>query len=133
MKKILTLIISIVSIVHVEAQYKKAYEIFTAEGKKSNFTKLTKKLEKANVLFFGEIHNDPIAHWLELELVKDLSSQRKLIIGTEMFEADQQKELNLYLEDSINEKQLAENITLWSNFNTDYKPLIDFAKGKKYL
>ena len=113
------------------SQSKKAYEIFTAAGKKTKFSKVIKQAIEKEVLLFGELHNNPIAHWLEFELVKELSTKRKLILGAEMFETDQQEELNLYLKDSINQEALAQNIKLWSNYNTDYKPLVDFSKAKK--
>lgn len=131
MKNLVLFIFSFFLILKIEAQHKKAYEIFSASGKKVSFPKLVKKVQATNVLFFGEIHNNPIAHWLTFELIKTLSTQRKLIIGAEMFESDQQKELNRYLQDSIDHKLLAENIKLWSNYDTDYKPLVDFAKAKK--
>ena len=31
-------------------------------------------LERQDVVFIGEIHNCPIAHWMEYEIVKDLTT-----------------------------------------------------------
>lgn len=113
------------------AQEKKAYQLFDKNGKKVGYKKLLKASEKAEVVLFGEYHNNPIAHWLQLELTKDLANKKKLVLGAEMIEADNQKQLNQYLKDEINQKQLDSTARLWPNYKTDYKPLVDFAKEKK--
>jgi uncharacterized iron-regulated protein len=91
-----------------------------------------KAVEKTQVVLFGEYHNNAIAHWLELELTKDLSQKRKVILGAEMLEADNQKQLDQYLKGEINQKQLDTTARLWPNYKTDYKPLVDFAKENKF-
>ena len=113
------------------AQEKKAYQIFDKKGKKVSYAKLLKAAEKTQVILFGEYHNNAIAHWLELELTKDLSQKRKVILGAEMLEADNQKQLDQYLKEEINQKQLDSTARLWPNYKTDYKPLVDFAKDNK--
>jgi uncharacterized iron-regulated protein len=115
----------------VFAQNKLAYQIFDKKGKKVSYAKLLKAAEKTQVVLFGEYHNNAIAHWLELELTKDLSQKRKVILGAEMLEADNQKQLDQYLKDEINQKQLDSTARLWPNYKTDYKPLVDFAKENK--
>ena len=45
-----------------------------------------------------------------------------------MIESDNQKQLDLYLNDSINQKAFDTVARLWKNYKTDYKPLVDFAK-----
>ncbi|MCF6128589.1 ChaN family lipoprotein [Flavobacterium sp. AS60] len=113
------------------AQEKKAYQLFDKNGKKVSYVKLLKAAEKTQVVLFGEYHNNAIAHWLELELTKDLAQKKKVILGAEMLEADNQKQLDQYLNGEINQKQLDSTARLWSNYKTDYKPLVDFAKENK--
>jgi uncharacterized iron-regulated protein len=48
-----------------------------------------------------------------------------------MFEADDQIALNEYLAGKLSEKTLKDEVKLWTNFGTDYKPLLDFAKTNK--
>ena len=48
-----------------------------------------------------------------------------------MFEADDQITLNEYLSGSVSEKTLKDEAKLWTNFPSDYKPLLDFAKKNK--
>lgn len=110
------------------AQHKSPYALFSSEGKKSNYQKLLKAAEKADVVLFGEFHNNPIDHWLQMELTKDLHSKNKIILGAEMIETDNQDALDLYLQDSLDVKGLDTNARLWNNFKTDYLPLVDYAK-----
>nr|WP_314603703.1 ChaN family lipoprotein [uncultured Capnocytophaga sp.] len=113
------------------SQEKKAFVLFDKKGKITTYKRLLKASAKADIVLFGEYHNNPIAHWLQLELVKDLEPKRSLILGAEMFERDNQKELNSYLQGTINQKALDSLARLWNNYKTDYKPLVDFALNKK--
>ncbi len=110
-----------------------AYQIYTSEGKPTNFEKMLKAVNKKTFVFFGEEHNNTIAHWLELELAQQLYIQHKnkLVLGGEMFEADNQYILNEYLGGYISPRSFQNEMRLWSNYNTDYKPLIEFAKAER--
>lgn len=112
------------------AQKKQAYQLYSAQGKKVSYGKLLKEASKSDMLLFGELHNNPIAHWLQLELVKDLHEKRELVMGAEMFETDNQDALTAYLEGRIDAKGLDSLARLWNNYKTDYAPLVDFAKSK---
>ena len=92
---------------------------------------MLKKVKDTDVLLFGEHHNNSMIHWLQLQVTKDLQKQRELILGAEMFEADNQKALNDYLAGTIDQKALDTVARLWKNHKTDYKPLVDFAKENK--
>ena len=94
---------------------------------------MTRESIDAQLILFGEFHDNPISHWLELELLKELFNQKgkKLILGFEMFEQDQQASLDRYLIGGITDKQLKDSLRLWPNYSTDYKPLILFAKENK--
>jgi uncharacterized iron-regulated protein len=114
----------------LQAQDKKAYQLFDQNGKKTTYDKLLKASSKTQVVLFGEFHNNAISHWLQLELTKDLSQVKPIILGAEMIEADNQKQINQYLKGEIDQKKLDSTARLWSNYKTDYKPLVDFAKEK---
>jgi len=113
------------------SQEKKAYQIFDKNGKKSSYEKVLKAGEKSDVILFGEYHDNSVVHWLQLELTKDLAEKKELVLGAEMLEADNQMQVNQYLNGEINQKQLDSSARLWKNYKTDYKPLVDFAKEKK--
>jgi uncharacterized iron-regulated protein len=113
---------------------KAAYQLFDAKGKKISYAKWLKKAAETDVICFGELHNNPIAHWLQYELLSDLIQQRgaeNLVVGAEMFEADQQAALSQYLNGEIDAKGLDEAIKLWPNYETDYKPVVDLCKKNK--
>ena len=131
MKKIITSILLFATIISA-AQDKKAYQIFDKNGKKTSYEKLLKAGEKAEVVLFGEYHDNSVVHWLQLEFTKDLAEKKALVLGAEMLEADNQMQLDFYLKGEINQKQLDSSARLWKNYKTDYKPLVDFAKEKKF-
>ena len=56
---------------------KEAYVIFNNKGKEVSYSKLLKEAEKADVILFGEFHDNPIIHWLQLELTNDLYDRFK--------------------------------------------------------
>ena len=112
-------------------QDKQAYEIFDAKGNKTSYEKIVKTALKNKIVLFGEHHDNPIVHWLQYEFTKDLFAKKGLVLGAEMFETDNQNQLNNYLNGKINQKVLDSTARLWKNYKTDYKPLVDFAKDKK--
>lgn len=113
------------------AQKKAAYVIYNSKGKKVSYSKMLKTLAKQDIVMFGELHNNAIAHWLELEVTKDLDTKRNLVLGAEMYEADNQDALNSYLSGDYTYKQLDSAARLWNNNKTDYAPLVDYAKENK--
>jgi uncharacterized iron-regulated protein len=108
---------------------KPAYKLFNKKGKDVNYSALLKEAQNADIILFGELHNDPIGHWLQLELTKDLHNlSPSLILGAEMFEADNQLVIDEYLNGKITEKTFKAEVKLWTNYATDYKPLLEFAQ-----
>ncbi len=110
------------------SQSKPAYKLYNANGSKVSYKKMVKTMSKADIVLFGEHHNNPIVHWLQIETTQDLNGVRKLTLGAEMFEADNQTQLSKYLNNEIDQKGLDTLARLWQNYKTDYKPLVDFAK-----
>ena len=96
MKKITFSIFLFATIISV-AQDKIAYQIFDKNGKKTSYEKLLKAGEKADVVLFGEYHDNSVVHWLQLEFTKDLAQKKDLVLGAEMLEADNQTQVNQYL------------------------------------
>ncbi len=115
----------------VQAQHKPAYAIFNAKGKKISYAKMLGSLAKRDIILFGEYHNNPIDHWLQLELSKDLGQKRKLALGAEMFERDNQGAVDAYLQGKLTAKGLDTSARLWSNYKTDYAPLLNYARDNK--
>ncbi|MEM8970233.1 MAG: ChaN family lipoprotein, partial [Bacteroidota bacterium] len=111
------------------AQKLPAYQLFNEKGKPTSYAKMLRTLAKADVVLFGELHNNPICHWLELQLLRDLHQEHdSLVLALEMFEADNQLVLDEYLQGTIQEKHLLNEAKVWNNYDTDYQPLIELAK-----
>lgn len=117
----------------INAQNFKAYQFYDKKGKEINTDKIVKELADYDVVFFGENHNSSVNHWLQLKITEALFEKKngQLILGAEMFERDNQSQLNQYLSGKFNAKTLKDSARLWNNYATDYKPLVDFAKNKK--
>lgn len=112
---------------------KPAYSLFDKEGKTEKYEKMLKEMEDADIVLFGESHDNPISHWLQLELTKDLFESKKedLVLGAEMFESDVQVVLSEYLAGKISTSSFESESRPWPNYKTDYKPLVEFAKKNK--
>lgn len=111
---------------------KPAYFLYDKSGKEAKYPKMISAFAKADVVFVGEFHDNPISHWLELQISKDLYAAKKqeLILGAEMFERDDQLIINEYLQGMIKENNFEKEAKLWDNYKTDYKPLLNFAKDQ---
>ncbi len=109
---------------------KPSYLLFDKKGKTVKYEKMLKEIEDADIVLFGELHDNPISHWLQLELTKDLYKKegKNLILGAEMFESDNQVIMDEYLSGKISQRNFEDEIRLWPNYKTDYKPLVEFAK-----
>ena len=113
----------------VNAQDHPAYKIYSQEGKEVKYSKMIKQFNDADIILFGENHNNSIVHWLQLQVTKAVFEQSpNLTLSFEMFEADDQLILNEYLAGYYDNKMFSSEVKLWKNYKTDYKPLIEFAK-----
>jgi len=100
-------------------------------GTFNDFEMMTADLAKADVVFVGEEHDDPATHRLELAILEGLARRRgSIIVGMEMFERDTQAAVDDYLAGRINESEFLKISRPWPNYETDYRPLVEFARMK---
>src|SRR5665213_1938705 len=107
------------------------YKIYsTAKQKLISLDDMVGDMANADVLFFGEEHNDSTGHYLEYELFKKMSDKYpgKSALSMEMFETDCQLVLDEYLKGLIREKNFVTDARAWPNYK-DYRPLIELAKA----
>ena len=109
---------------------KPAYLLYNQEGESITYSELLENILQNDLIFFGELHNNTIAHWLQFELVNDLAADttRTTHIGMEMFEADQQILIDEYFAGLISQSSFENEARLWNNYQTDYKPVVEFAR-----
>jgi uncharacterized iron-regulated protein len=87
----------------------------------------------------GESHDDAVGHGVEAQLLVraaqrfgrmgdgDVEADRPVILSLEMFERDVQYILDEYRDGLITEDQFLENTRPWDNYQTDYRPMVEFA------
>jgi len=132
MRKLMTLLLSLTALVSY-AQPKPAYSIFTADGRQTDYGKMLKTLQDADVIFIGETHNCPVAHWMEYEITSDIiqKSPKGLTLGAEMFETDNQLLVDEYTRGLISSDKFEAEAKLWDNYWTDYSSLLYLAREHK--
>ena len=108
---------------------KPAYRLFDRTGTETRYGTMLEHLATSDVVLFGELHIDPIVHWLQLEVTKDLFARvrERLIVGAEMFEADNQIIIDEYMAGTIVHDALTSEAKVWDNYETDYRPIVEFA------
>mgnify|MGYP003383087675 FL=1 len=131
MRRHITLLLSIALAISACPQVRPAYTLFNAKGKKVAHEKMLRMARGGDIILFGEEHDNPIAHWLQLLVAQDLVAQGPLIMGAEMIEADDQVPLDRYLHGEIDQAGLDTLARLWKNHTSDYAPLVDLAKEKQ--
>ena len=136
MRKLMTLLLSLPAIA-ATAQPRPAYAIFTSDGKETDYGKMIKTIDGADIIFIGETHNCPVAHWMEYEITSDLirKSGKGLTLGAEMFESDNQLLVDEYTQGLISSDKFESEAKLWDNYWTDYASLLYLARehGLKFV
>ena len=112
------------------AQHYKIYD--TAKRSLVTIDDIVNDLDKADVLFFGEEHNDSTGHYLESIMFKKIADKypNKSALSMEMFQTDCQTVLNEYLAGLIREKNLITEGRAWNNYQ-DYRPMVETAKAAR--
>lgn len=106
-----------------------AYVIYNSDGEKVTFAEMMKELYAHDICLFGEMHDDPIVHWLEKIVTQELVNEKgsDLVLGGEMWEADQQLLMDEFMVHGLVDRQMyVESAKNWPNFR-DYKPLLGIA------
>ncbi|MCD4706669.1 MAG: ChaN family lipoprotein [Candidatus Sabulitectum sp.] len=84
-------------------------------------------LQGVDIVFIGEKHDDSFAHEWELFIWEALASDNRAL-ALEMFETDVQPLLNEYLAGEVSENVFLEGARPWGNYQTDYAPMVEFAR-----
>ena len=110
------------------------FQTFDATGAVVATEALLDRAAEADVVFLGEIHDDPTGHAVELAVLQGLAARagdRPVVLAMEMFEADVQLILDEYVRyQLITERDFLEASRPWQNY-ADYRPLIEFARGNR--
>ena len=103
-----------------------------SNGAPRSLEEAAQELAGADVIFFGEQHDDRNAHALERALLERLYAHNPhLTLSLEMFERDVQGVLDEYLHGYITETHLMQSARPWPNYKEDYRPLIEFCRERQ--
>nr|MBK9653729.1 ChaN family lipoprotein [Bacteroidota bacterium] len=111
----------------------KNYKIYSVKsGKEVTLNDIAEDMKNYDVLFFGEEHNDSVAHYLENKIFEMLYQKftNNITLSMEMFDRDVQTVMDEYLKGYIREKNFTKDARAWSNYK-DYRPMVEFAKNNK--
>ena len=81
----------------------------------------------------GELHTHPAVHLLQARLLAGLEEAsradgRALVLSMEQFSRADQAVVDAYLAGRIGEAALIRDGNAWPNYQSDYRPLVEFAK-----
>ncbi len=130
----LRLIILSILTMNLTAQVtEKNYRIYSVKlAKEISIADIVNDMNNADVLFYGEEHNDSVTHYLENKIFESLYQKynSSIALSMEMFERDVQPIMNEYLSSDIREKNFKKDARVWSNYK-DYRPMVEFSKLNK--
>lgn len=109
--------------------------LFGPTGVEAELSKVVEASHDVDVLFVGERHGDPAVHRFQYLLLHALlqahaGEGRGLVLSLEMFERDVQGVLDEYLDGLITEEQFLAAARPWTNYQRDYRPLVERARGE---
>lgn len=119
-------------IVPFRAESAARWQFANADGTKLDIAETVRQLKEYDVIFFDEFHDQgPIHEAQGAFLAEFYQAYPNMALSLEMFECDVQENLDRYLAGTITEAAFLEQARPWPNYNTDYRPLIEFSKEKK--
>lgn len=120
------------------------FRAYNAAGKPVTLEDVVRAMSGADAVLVGETHNDATGHRIEAELLRaavahfngateagGAGKRRSLALALEMFERDVQTIVDEYLAGLISERHFLLSSRPWNNYQTDYRPLVEFAREHK--
>jgi uncharacterized iron-regulated protein len=105
------------------------YKLYSPSGDPVSLTTLTPELQQADVILIGEWHTHAGIHRFQTDMLKQLASGQRLVaLSMEQITRDKQNVLDEYLSGQIGEQYFIQQSKAWPNYESDYRPLIEFAK-----
>jgi uncharacterized iron-regulated protein len=106
-------------------------QLYAADGSPLDPDAVAHRVAGADVVLLGELHGNAAVHELEWRVASALLRLRgrDLVLGAEMFESDDQLVLDEYLSGTILHHHLTSEAKVWENYEADYRPLVELAKG----
>jgi len=126
-------------IAHGDVDYTGHFRVFTGAGEPATLDDIVQAMGRVDAVLVGEIHTDPVGHWIEAELFRhavaltgagdETGARRSLALSLEMFERDVQGVVDEYLADLITESQFKASARPWEYYDADYRDMVEAAKS----
>ena len=105
----------------------------TREKRFTDFEAMSADLARADVVLVGEQHDDPNTHRLERAILEGLARRHvPVTLSLEMFERDVQDSVDTYVSGTGGEEDFLKGSRPWPRYATDYRPLVEFARARKW-
>lgn len=105
------------------------YQLYTPEGQPIQLQEWKQKTQQADVILIGEWHTHTGIHRFQTDILTLLSqSNSPIALSMEQFSRDAQPIINEYLQGDIGEQTLISKGNAWPNYESDYRPLIEYSK-----
>lgn len=99
------------------------------EGAPLTFAEVVTRCRAADVIFFGEEHNNRVCNELQWRLLAALSrAWPRTALAMEFFETDTQADLDLYLRGRIDETAFLERTRQGKGYAESHRPLIELCR-----
>jgi uncharacterized iron-regulated protein len=121
-----------------DLDYTDHFRVYTGNGTPASLDDIVRAMDDVDAVLVGEVHTDPVGHWIEAELVRralaaahlgaETGARRRVALSLEMFERDVQWIVDEYLAGLITESQFTAAARPWEHYDEDYRPLVEAAK-----
>lgn len=104
---------------------------FWANGQAYDSREAADYLKDYDVIMFGEYHDQRTIHLAEKDFLAAMyDAEANLAVSMEMLERDGANDFNRYLRGELTESEMKAKVRLWPNWDTDYRPLAEFARER---
>jgi len=100
-------------------------------GTKTSKEQFFETIESARVIYIGELHDNPEAHRVQLEIIRALNEKfpGKIAVGMEMFRRDSQPELDAWRDKKLSDTDFKDLYCRnWGEWYSAYEPVFDYMK-----
>jgi len=122
------------SIEGIPGHYGKGRIIDLKEGKSISFEQLIDKLQSEELIFVGEVHDNPEHHLIQVQILQALMARYgPVTVAMEFFDESRQPVLDRYLEEEVSETVFLKDVEWdkgWSYPYHFYRPIIFLSKEK---
>jgi len=109
--------------------------IKTDTGSPISYKNLIVELQRAQIIYVGEKHSDPVHHKIQLTIIKDIyKSNHRIVVGMEMFDQSYQQVLDQWITGKLDQKIFLKRTHWYANWRMDYQlyaDLLDYIKENR--